>query len=157
MTGHRIRTPALLLAAPVAAALLASAPPASGAEAGSISVAPVKYIVKSFSTPSGNIRCVAVKSGRKWSLRCDTLKRAWRPPDRDCRDFGDNAGSVAMTKRKRPRFICVSDAVDRGRVLQYGRVWDKGPFTCKSRRKGLRCHNRARHGWFLSRESYRLF
>lgn len=157
MTGQRLRTLALLSAAPLAAALLAAAPPAGGAEPGAPSVAPARLVIKSFSTPSGNIRCVAVRSGGKWSLRCDTLKRTWQPPPRDCGDFGDNAGSVAMTKRKRPRFICVSDAVDPGRVLKYGRVWDKGPFTCKSRRKGLRCYNLGGHGWFLSRESYRLF
>ena len=157
MTGHRTRTLALLSAAPLVAALVAAAPPANSAATGVASVTPAKLIIKSFATPSGNIRCAAVKSGGKWSLRCDTLKRDWQPPFRECGDFGDNAGSVAMGKRKRSRFICVSDAVDPGRVLKYGRVWDKGPFTCKSRRKGLKCYNLGGHGWFLSRETYRLF
>jgi hypothetical protein len=157
MTGHRIRTQALLGAAPLAAVLLAAAPPAHSAAPGAPPVAPARFEITSFSTPSGNIRCAAVKSSGKWSLRCDTLDHDWQPPSLDCSDFGDNAASVAMGKRKRPRFICVSDAVGPGRVLGYGRVWDKGPFTCTSRRKGLRCYNLGGHGWSLSRESYRLF
>lgn len=155
MIGRRIRTLTLLSLVPLAAGLLAV--PARGTPPSAALVTPAKTVVKSFSTPSGNIRCVAVRSGGKWSLRCDTLQHDWNPPARDCGDYGDNAGSVAMGKRKHSRFICVSDAVDPGTVVGYGNVWAKGPFTCKSRRTGLRCTNLGGHGWLLSRESYRLF
>lgn len=144
-----------LCAATLAFGLLIAPTPAAGTpadyEVGS------KMVLKSFKTPSGNIRCTAIKVNRKWSLRCDIFERSWEPPPGECPDFGDITGSMAMRKRKRPAFICVSDAVDARRVLRYGKVWDVGPFTCKSRRKGLKCYNLGGHGWFLSRERYRIF
>lgn len=157
MTDHRVHTAALLSAAPLAAALLAVATPARSTETTADAAPAARSTVTSFSTPSGNIRCVAVREGRRWSLRCDTLQHQWQPPARECGDYGDNAGSVAMGKRKASRFICVSDAVDPGRVVGYGQTWQRGPFTCKSRRTGLKCYNLGGHGWRLSRENYRLF
>lgn len=44
------------------------------------------------------------------------------------------------------------------RVLRFGRTWTEGGFTCKSRRSGLTCRNRAAHGWWLGRfVGYRRF
>lgn len=42
-------------------------------------------------------------------------------------------------------------------TLRYGRIWRFRAFTCVSRRTGLTCRNRAGHGLFFSRESYRVF
>ena len=42
-------------------------------------------------------------------------------------------------------------------TLAYGRTWRYRGFTCVSRITGLTCTNRAGHGLFLSRASYRLF
>jgi hypothetical protein len=150
---------AFLGAAVVASGLLVSAAPATAvsASASTIMQPATTFGITSFRTPSGNIRCAAIKSGRKWSLRCDITERSWPPPPGECPDFGDLGNSVAMTKRARSRFICVSDAVPGRKVLGYGQTWDRGPFTCTSRRKGLRCYNTGGYGWFLSRERYRLF
>jgi hypothetical protein len=43
------------------------------------------------------------------------------------------------------------------RVLRYGQRWQGGAFSCMSRRTGLTCRNRSRHGFFLSRTSWRVF
>jgi hypothetical protein len=46
-----------------------------------------------------------------------------------------------------------------GRVLRFGETWSlPGYWRCVSRRTGLRCTNRAGHGWWLGRyRGYRLF
>ena len=41
--------------------------------------------------------------------------------------------------------------------LYVGDSWNHGDFTCVVRKAGLTCRNRARHGWFLGRWSYKLF
>ena len=41
--------------------------------------------------------------------------------------------------------------------LEYGRSWSFEAFRCRSQRIGLRCSNRSRHGFFLSRERQRGF
>jgi hypothetical protein len=42
-------------------------------------------------------------------------------------------------------------------TLPYGKTWSRGVFTCTSRTTGLTCRNRAGHGLFISRESWRAF
>jgi len=42
-------------------------------------------------------------------------------------------------------------------TLAYGRVWRHGAFTCVSRATGVTCRNAARHGVFVSRESWRIW
>jgi hypothetical protein len=110
-----------------------------------------------FRTPSGNIGCVA--STNPNGLRCD-IKSGLRPrPVRpnDCHlDYGD---SLEMGATGRPAFTCHGDTVfdPRAKVLAYGKTLTYGPFRCTSRPAGLTCRNRAGHGWFLSRASYRRF
>jgi len=39
-----------------------------------------------------------------------------------------------------------------GRVLRFGQTWSvRGYWTCVSRRAGLTCTNRSKHGWWLGR------
>jgi hypothetical protein len=42
-------------------------------------------------------------------------------------------------------------------TLAYGKTWRHGPFTCSSDVTGVTCRNRAGHGLFLSRQSWRAF
>jgi hypothetical protein len=42
-------------------------------------------------------------------------------------------------------------------ILSYGRSWNFEGFGCRSRRVGLTCANRSRHGFTLSREYQRIF
>ena len=42
-----------------------------------------------------------------------------------------------MGGKARLRFICVSDALNNGKTLTYGKSLSYGPFYCKSKVKGL--------------------
>jgi hypothetical protein len=111
--------------------------------------------LRAFHTPSGNIGCEAY--GRY--LRCDIGRKSWhvKPlPVSTCPlASGD---SFTMTGTSRPYWTCHGDtALHLGSSLRYGSTWRSGPFTCASRLSGLTCKNRAGHGFFLSRQSYRTF
>ncbi len=56
------------------------------------------------------------------------------------------------TGRAKP--FCAGDTAKdpRAPILQYGRTWRKGSFTCVSRPIRLRCTNRSKRGFFLSRQ-----
>jgi hypothetical protein len=57
-----------------------------------------------------------------------------------------------MADTGRARVVCAGDTVlHQGPVLKYGTTWRRGGFTCTSRSTGLRCTNRSRHGFFVSR------
>ena len=63
---------------------------------------------------------------------------------------------LRMTRKGKARPLCVSDSVydPRAPIVKYGHTWKRGGFTCHSKRKGLKCSNRAGHGFFLSRERW---
>jgi len=113
----------------------------------------------SFRTPSGNIGCVYASGlGSPPGLRCDIRSRLRPSPHRPhgCRlDWGD---SYEMAATGRVGLTCHGDTaiLPSSRVLRYGSKWTHAGITCLSRASGLRCRNRARHGFFLSRgHSYR--
>ena len=111
----------------------------------------------SFQTPSGNIGCMADDEGG-WGLRCDIQERSWKSPPRDPDCELDWGGGLELGATGRAHWICAGDTVLRqGAVLGYGSTWRAGPFTCTSTRTGVTCRNRAQHGFFLSRASYRVF
>lgn len=110
--------------------------------------------LKGFQTPSRNIVCAGY-TGSPASLRCDIASglepKPSRPPG--CKyDFG---GTLTLSAAGHARIGCVSDAVlpdpTKAPVLAYGKTWHDGPFTCRSTKTGLTCHNTAGHGFFLSR------
>jgi hypothetical protein len=109
----------------------------------------------SFHSPSGNIRCVIDRTS---FTRCDITDRDWSPPPKpqSCEfDWGDSLG---LGFRGRGRFLCVSDAVDSGRTLDYGQAIRRGRFRCRSRMSGMRCVNvRNGHGFALSKQRVRRF
>lgn len=152
---------ALVLTAAAAAPATGSAATTPAAVAPTSAVqtaAPQAFKMKFFKTPSGNIRCGMFKSGGKWSMRCDIYEHSWvAPGPNPCGGTGDYGSSVGMGGKARPKFICVSDAIDNGKTLTYGKSLSYGPFFCKSRPKGLTCYNGKGHGWFLSRETVRFF
>ena len=123
--------------------------------AGPVSARTTAYVP--FRTPSGNIACAA--SDGPVFLRCDIRSglRPTPPRRRNCPvDFGD---SVGMGKRGRAYLVCHGDTVidPRARVVRYGSSIRVLGFRCTSRTTGLSCTNTQGHGWFLSRERYRLF
>jgi hypothetical protein len=112
----------------------------------------------SFQTPSKNIGCIYVTpfaATDKPYLRCDIGGglHPLPPRPRNCDlDWGYGYTLVGANGRARP--FCAGDTArdPRAPILQYGRRWRKGPFTCLSRAIGLRCTARGGHGFFLSRE-----
>jgi hypothetical protein len=115
----------------------------------------------SFRTPSKNIYCAynSADAPSPAFLRCDIrshLKPAPRP--HSCVE-GVYGESVGMTKTGSAHVLCISDTTynPSARVLAYGTSWSRDGFRCTSRSSGLTCTNARRHGFFLSRESWRVY
>jgi hypothetical protein len=123
----------------LAVTLLVAAPASGAAPAG-------------FRLPSGNIACLDTPGG----LRCDILSGLKPEPRRACEL--DWTGTW-LAHKGRASAVCAGDTVfdPRARVLPYGTTWRRNGLTCDSRRTGLTCRNRAGHGFFLSRQRWRLF
>jgi hypothetical protein len=108
-----------------------------------------------FHSPSRNIRCVIDRTA---FTRCDITTREWSPPPKPRSCEFDWGNSLGLGFRGRGHFICVSDAVDLGRRLDYGEAIRRGRFKCRSRVTGMRCVNlRNGHGFLLSRQRVRRF
>ena len=108
-------------------------------------------------TPSHNIACV----GDAKYIRCDTrFQTKFSAPSFKPKGCDLDWGPVAMSPRGKAGVICAGDtALDpKAPVLGYGKskVY-AGKYRCTSRTSGLRCQNRAGHGWFLSRQRQSRF
>jgi hypothetical protein len=129
--------------------VVAVAASAVGAQA-----APQPSVRVMFRTPSGNIGCagsVAPRStGLPSVLRCDILS-GLRPRPRGPCELDWTGYTFQGRGQARP--TCAGDTVydARAPVLRYGKTWKPGPFTCTSRRTGLRCTNTTGHGFVLAR------
>ncbi len=140
----------LLLSLVAAAFALAVALPASGST------------IASFRTPTGNIGCVfsaGLDGAEKPTIRCDIRSRLRPEPKapKSCPlDYGD---SIQVVRLGRAILVCHGDtAIDPGsRVLQYGHTFRRDGLSCTSRFDGLTCSNRSGHGFFMSRQSWRVF
>jgi hypothetical protein len=87
-------------------------------------------------------------------MRCD-IGGGLRPlPPRPKSCDLDWGYGYEMSTFGKARTFCAGDTAHdpRAPILRYDLTWRKGPFTCVSQRIGLRCTNRSRHGFFLSRE-----
>ncbi len=109
-------------------------------------------VYETFRMPSGNIACGYFTGLGPVALRCDILSGLRPEPRRRCElDWtGLSMGRGTATP------TCAGDTVydRRARVLKYGSVWKRGPFTCVSLLIGLSCANRTGHGFFLSKERW---
>jgi hypothetical protein len=120
-----------------------------------LAVAAPASAATSFHSPSGNIRCVIDRTA---FTRCDITNRTWSPPPKPQSCEFDWGNSLVVGLRGRGRFLCVSDAVDSGRKLDYGQSIKRGRFRCRSRTSGIRCVNvRNGHGFAVSRQRVRRF
>ena len=122
---------------------------------GSLAAAGPASAATFFKSPSGNIKCVIDKSS---GVRCDILKRDWKPPPKPPWCPVDWGNGLEVSARGKARFTCAGDAVPDGRRLAYGDAIQRGRYRCRSRRTGMRCANlRTSRGFMLSRARARRF
>jgi hypothetical protein len=98
-------------------------------------------------TPKGAAYCDLTRVSARLSLVC------WTPYD---------GFTATMRVRGRATTRYVGDREGHTprvrRVLRYGQTWRSRGFRCTSRRSGVTCRNRDRHGWWLGRRfGYRLY
>jgi hypothetical protein len=119
-------------------------------------------------TPSRNISCFYVpqRPTTHGSLLCDIKHAVYtRALQQHCISppTGLDWHGFMLPDAKKGEIVCAGgimyDARDKPTyvTLAYGKTWRYKAFTCRSRTAGLTCTNRAGHGLFLSRESYRVF
>lgn len=118
-------------------------------------------------SPSGNIRCLDVP-GPPALLLCSlghadygaALERRCLGPD----GMGVDWHGFSLAAAGRGQVLCSGGILwspDTQRpvytTVAYGRAWRAGPFACRSRTTGVTCTNRAGHGLFLARASWRVW
>ena len=110
-----------------------------------------------FETPSHNIGCYLDSK----SVRCDIRQHTWtNPPEPQyCIKAGVDWGGGVSVASHRASIVCAGDTTLGGPgLLGYGHSARRGPIYCVSRMAGITCRNAdTKHGFFLSRASYRLF
>jgi hypothetical protein len=129
---------------------------ATGGEAAEpLAARPVRRGPRYFETPSSNIGCYV--SAR--STRCDIRERNWDPPPSDTECELDYGQGIGLSPNGKADFVCAGDTALGGpATLGYGEVSRRGFLRCRSGSKGITCTEvRSGHGFFLSRESYRIF
>lgn len=108
--------------------------------------------LKEFRSPTGNIVCGSGKFG----VGCDITQRNWTPPE-----TGPCPGtwSLFLGTDGTAEFSCETSGPGYDPpVLNYGEASYIGDVQCVSRQDGMTCtHRPTGHGFFVSRESYRLF
>jgi hypothetical protein len=114
-----------------------------------------------FRLPSNNIFCAYVVSSSPYAkyIRCDIMSGIKPKPTGKCKYEGSRGISVDLNATGRATFPCSSDTVynKSAKILNYGKTWRRGGFTCKSKLSGLTCTNSSGRGFFLSRQhSYRF-
>ncbi len=112
--------------------------------------------LSSFRSPSANIGCAM--SAR--SVRCDIRERTWSPPPNppDCPvDYGQG---VEVSTVGSGHLVCAGDTTlnPSAPVLGYGRSTAAGSLSCVSSEAGIACRNSGSgHGFFISRQAYRVY
>jgi Family of unknown function (DUF6636) len=118
--------------------------------------------IGTFRTPSGNIVCqhfVAATASVECGIRSGLVGVR---PVRKCAAGDPTTGRVVLPALGRAQRVrCAGDPgpflFRTPPVLRYGRTWRGGGISCASARTGLTCRNRSGHGFFLSRERWRMF
>lgn len=108
-----------------------------------------------FQSPSANIGCFV---NREFA-RCDIRHKEWKSPPKPKNCELDWGFGAAVDEKGKAGIVCAGDtALGQGPKLGYGKTIEKGPFACKSLMSGVRCKNgKTGHGFFISRQSYKLF
>ena len=134
---------------------VAAGAPRSTAGGTTTTTRPPDLALTTFKTPSGNIGCEV----RADYTRCDVDQRAWSAPPKPSTCEFDWGGGIEISNGV-AQFACASDSVlaATSTVLPYGQRTREGSTVCESATAGVTCTNEAsRHGFFVSRDSYRIF
>ena len=111
-----------------------------------------------FQSPSKNIACQYFDYDKQNILSCDIAAMENKPRrPADCElDYG---GAFEMNAKGTAARICHGDTVmDKSLpVLDYGELWQRGGFTCKSEQTGITCFNADRRGFSLARAKQEVF
>lgn len=125
-----------------------------------------KVTIIYFQTPSHNIVCMFASGlvGAGPGVDCAIKSGLNPPPPRvKCKEGDPTDLFVDLGRSGRAHEpSCAGDpgplAGDKpARVLKYGHAFSRRGLSCKSAVKGLTCHNKSGHGFFLSRAHSRLF
>jgi hypothetical protein len=111
-----------------------------------------------FESPSRNLGCVILDG----TARCDIIVRSWTPPARPsaCPHIVDFGQGLEVARGGPARFVCAGDtSLDpHAPILAYGQRTARRSLECTSRITGMTCRSsRSGHGFFISRQGYRLF
>src|SRR5262249_7366683 len=130
------------------------------------SLAGSSVVLPGFRSPSGNITCLYNSSPPAF-LWCSIGQASYaRKLTAYCAQprIGVDWAGFTLGKKSKGSVECSGGTLydpttqhPRYVTLRYGQTWRRGVFTCTSLTSGLTCRNRAGHGLFVSRESYRLF
>jgi len=107
-----------------------------------------------FQTPSGNVHC-------QWgagTLRC-VVEATRTPPAQAARCSPAWRGVLALSVEGGAEAPCAAapQTSEEDFVLGYGARWEGPGITCRSEESGLRCTNRAGHGFQAARSAVELF
>jgi Family of unknown function (DUF6636) len=123
-----------------------------------VPAAPPRHL-RGFQSPSQNIGCyMSAQFGG--NVRCDIRERSWTPPPKPANCELDWGQGVAFHGSGKAGVVCAGDTtLDKtAPVLAYGQTSQAGPVQCHSAEAGVTCANAdSGHGFFLSRQSYRVF
>jgi uncharacterized protein DUF6636 len=114
-----------------------------------------------FRSPSSNIGCIMDWSAKRAYVRCDARAHTWQVTRRPAgcpSDIDYGQGFEVGRTSGRGHVVCAGDtALNTGKRLRYGHAIAHGGVKCISEKSGMTCRNRRGHGFFISRQRYRLF
>jgi hypothetical protein len=118
-----------------------------------------------FRSPSGNISCLFL--GGTPTLLCKIAHADYAKQLQD-RCMGPNGAGVdwhgfELSAARKGTIVCSGGALYPGTdrpsyvTLPYGKTWRQKMFSCSSRVTGVNCSNPNGHGFFLSRQTWRVW
>lgn len=113
----------------------------------------------SFVMPSGNIYCALIGKDNNM-LRCEIQSMLNPLPPQPYPNYCqfDWGAGFLLRQQGKPEVLCISDTIAGTKnILSYGKTWQHSGFKCISQRTGLMCSNPGGHGFFLSRQQWKVF
>jgi hypothetical protein len=149
-------TPAPTTPAATTSAATTSAASTPLVSVGASAAVRVETKTTTFRSPTGNIGCEVSTT----QAYCDIEVKDWKPTPKPATCEWDWGFGVHVEQTGKADFNCASDTVlnPGATPLAYDTAVQVGNHRCTSRRDGMHCLNtRTKHGFDLSKDSYRLF